>query len=144
MGETEADLKSSRVRHIKSPVSKPHSLLTGSENVLPLAQPVLPRAEQRNLMLFFSPLKNYWIWVVLSCNEQVSVPKIMLLFLGFFPPRPRTASCLRMLFRVQGEKSMESTSESIDLRNKSQISPAGRIPDYLLIKGEILLYWPFR
>lgn len=88
MGETEADLKSSRIRHIKSPVSKPHILLTGSENVLPLAQPVLPRAEQSKLMLFFSSLKNYWIWVVLSCNEQVSVPKMMLLFLDFSPQDP--------------------------------------------------------
>lgn len=100
-------------------------LRKGSENPIPLAQPLLHRAEQSHLTSFITSLENDWIQVFLSSNEHESVPKTII-----FLPAPRTASCFSILFGMGEEKSMEARTESNESGNKTQI-----------IRWQGLIYW---
>jgi len=104
-------------------------LKPSSENLIPLAQPLLHRAEQSNSLSFILSLENDWIQVFLSCNEHVIVPQTIIFF-----PALRTVSCLSILFEVGEEKRMEARTESNETRLKSlggRDSSTGRSPDLL-------------
>lgn len=108
-------------------------LRKGSENPIPLAQPLLHRAEQSNLMSFITSLENNWIWVFLSCNEHVSVSKTIV----FFPSIQNCELCQHLFWGGGKEEYGSQDREQWVREQDSNRQVAGTH----LLEGVLVVYW---